>query len=61
LERIYSFPTLVALYSLLPDEMAIAKLVPKITMIDRLRVRLPHAVNAHESAQHREVARDRIM
>src|SRR5256885_15641847 len=41
--------------------MAIAKLMPEIAMLDRLRVGLPHVVNAHESAQHRKMAGSRIM
>src|SRR5437879_3641095 len=41
--------------------MAIAKLMPEIAMLDRLRVGLPHVVNAHESAQHRKMAGNRIM
>src|SRR5439155_64854 len=50
-----------ALYLLLPDQMAIAKLMPEIAMLDRLRVGLPHVVNAHESAKHRKMAGNRIM
>src|SRR5438046_10537790 len=41
--------------------MAIAKLMPEIAMLDRLRVGLPHVVNAHESAKHRKMAGNRIM
>src|SRR5437867_4342122 len=41
--------------------MAIAKLMPEIAMLDRLRVGLPHVVNAHEGAQHRKMAGNWIM
>jgi len=49
------------LASLPPDQMAVAKLVPEIPIVDGFGVRLLYPVEASDGAEHREVACDGVM
>ena len=52
---------LVVFYSLLPDEMAVAELVPEIAMLDRFGVRPFHSFDASDGAEHSKMACNRVM
>ena len=44
--------SLVIFKSSLPDEMAVAKLVPEVAMSDRFRVSIPYPFDADKRAEH---------
>ena len=60
-EQAQGVGSLVIFKSSLPDEMAVAKLVPEVAMSYRFRVSVPYPFDADERAEHCKMSRDGIV